>query len=362
MDFVDQINLLSKKVEALKEQIQTEEATKNSFIMPFFQLLGYDVFNPLEFVPEYTADIGIKKGEKVDYAILLDEKPVILVEAKWCGETLEKHGNQLIRYFQATKAKFGILTNGIEYRFFTDLDTPNCMDQKPFFVFNITNIKDQDVIELKKFHKSKFDIESVFNAAEDLKYTNLIKVLLKKQLDEPEESFINYILSEVYDGRKTQNVIDKFNPIIKKSLSQFISDLVSDRLTAALTKTQAEQASDQEIIPEVKEPELCTDPDSKITTTEEELEAFTIIKAILHKVIPPSRIYYRDTASYFGILCDNKNYKWICRLKVEATNKSIIFPGCIPGEGRYPLENINSIFDHSDKIIESAIRFVEEDN
>ena len=85
MDFVDQVKILSKRVDTLKNQIQTEEATKTSFIMPFFQLLGYDVFNPLEFVPEYTADVGIKKGEKVDYAILNDGEPVILVEAKWCG-------------------------------------------------------------------------------------------------------------------------------------------------------------------------------------------------------------------------------------------------------------------------------------
>lgn len=117
MDFADQLKVLAKRVASLKEQIQTEEAAKTSFIMPFFQLLGYDVFNPLEFVPEYTADVGIKKGEKVDYAILSDGLPIILIEAKWCGEDLGKHGGQLFRYFGTTKAKFGILTNGIEYRF-----------------------------------------------------------------------------------------------------------------------------------------------------------------------------------------------------------------------------------------------------
>lgn len=177
MDFADQVKILSKRVDTLKNQIQTEEATKTSFIMPFFQLLGYDVFNPLEFVPEYTADVGIKKGEKVDYAILNDGEPVILVEAKWCGESLDKHGGQLFRYFGTTKAKFGILTNGFEYRFFTDLDEQNKMDQKPFFVFDITQIKEQDITELKKFHKASFDIDAVFSAAEDLKYSNQVKQL-----------------------------------------------------------------------------------------------------------------------------------------------------------------------------------------
>lgn len=181
MDFVDQVKLLSKRVETLQASIQTEEATKTSLIMPFFQLLGYDVFNPLEFVPEYTADVGIKKGEKVDYAILTDGEPTILIEAKWCGEPLEKHGSQLFRYFATTKAKFGILTNGIEYRFFTDLEDQNKMDKTPFFMFDITKMKDQDVSELKKFHKSGFNVEAVLSAAEDLKYSNQIKSLLKSR-------------------------------------------------------------------------------------------------------------------------------------------------------------------------------------
>ena len=123
MDFIDKVKQLSTRISTMKDNISTEEATKTSMIMPFFQLLGYDVFNPLEFVPEYTADFGIKKGEKVDYAIMDENnQPVILVEAKWCGEPLDKHASQLFRYFSTTPAKFGVLTNGIIYRFYTDLD------------------------------------------------------------------------------------------------------------------------------------------------------------------------------------------------------------------------------------------------
>ena len=125
MDFIDKLKQFSKRVESLKDNIQTEEATKTSLIMPFFSLLGYDVFNPDEFIPEFTADVGIKKGEKVDYAILQDGKPVILIEAKWIGEKLEKHDSQLFRYFATCKAKFAILTNGQYYRFYTDLEEPN---------------------------------------------------------------------------------------------------------------------------------------------------------------------------------------------------------------------------------------------
>lgn len=369
MDFIDQVKLLSKRVEQLKDQIQTEEATKMSLIMPMFQTLGYDVFNPLEFVPEYTADVGIKKGEKVDYAILTDGEPTILVEAKWCGEPLDKHGSQLFRYFTTTKAKFGILTNGVEYRFYTDLEEPNKMDEKPFFVFDITQIKEQEINELKKFHKSSFDIDTVFSAAEDLKYTNQIKGILKKQLEEPEDNFINYLLNEIYDGRKTQTILDKFKPVIKKSFNQFINDLMSDRLNAALNKSNVD--SNNKITVQAPQTEENTNAESatesehtksKINTTQEELDGFAIVKAILHKTIDVNRIFYRDTASYFGILCDNKNYKWICRLRVETATKYLFIPDGTSSGKKYPLENINDLFKYEEELINSAKRFIDKDD
>ena len=142
MDFKDYIKQIGDRVVKLKDQIQTEEATKNAFIMPFFQALGYDIFNPLEFVPEFTADVGIKKGEKVDYAVVTDGKPQILIECKSVSERLTKHDSQLFRYFGTTNSKFAILTNGKEYRFFTDLDEPNKMDSTPFLTVDIENIRD----------------------------------------------------------------------------------------------------------------------------------------------------------------------------------------------------------------------------
>lgn len=149
MDFIDQLKQFASRVENLKDQIATEEATKTSLILPFFQLLGYDIFDPTEFVPEFTADVGIKKGEKVDYAIFQNGIPIILIEAKWCGENLDKHSSQLFRYFGTSKAKFGILTNGLIYKFFTDLEEPNKMDEKPFMELNLLDIKESLVPELK---------------------------------------------------------------------------------------------------------------------------------------------------------------------------------------------------------------------
>ena len=124
----DAVQSIAERIKKNQQFIQTEEATKTAFIMPFLQLLGYDVFNPTEVVPEFTADVGIKEGEKVDYAIVLNGQPEILIECKMCGHELNAaNENQLLRYFHASKAKFGILTNGVVYKFYTDLAEPNKM-------------------------------------------------------------------------------------------------------------------------------------------------------------------------------------------------------------------------------------------
>jgi hypothetical protein len=123
--------------------IQTEEATKNAFILPFIGILGYDVFDPSEVVPEFTADVGTKKGEKVDYAIIRDKKVIMLFECKACDANLdESHASQLYRYFSVTESRIGVLTNGILYRFYTDLEEPNKMDSKPFMELNIIEIQE----------------------------------------------------------------------------------------------------------------------------------------------------------------------------------------------------------------------------
>ena len=189
----EQLKNLGKRVHTLKDNINTEEATKTSLILPFFQILGYDIFNPLEFIPEFTADFGIKKGEKVDYAIKISDAPVILIEAKSISEKLTKHDSQLFRYFGTTTSKFGILTNGQEYKFYTDLDEPNKMDTTPFLTIDITKIKDVQIAEVAKFHKDNFDVDKITSSASELKYLNSLKNHLSKQLIEPDESFVKYM-------------------------------------------------------------------------------------------------------------------------------------------------------------------------
>ena len=227
MEFNDVIKQFSERILSLKDTITTEESTKMSLVVPLFQLLGYDVFNPNEFCPEYIADVGIKKGEKVDYAILENGQPNILVECKSCSEQLDKHSSQLFRYFGTSPAKFGILTNGIIYRFYTDLEESNKMDLVPFLEIDMANLKDSSINELKKFCKDNFDKDKIFSTAEELKYSSQIKNILTKQFESPTEDFVRFILADIYDGQKTQRIIEKFTPVVKRAFSSFVNEIVN---------------------------------------------------------------------------------------------------------------------------------------
>lgn len=347
MDFIDQLKQFSGRVLKLKDTIPTEEATKMSLIVPFFQILGYDVFNPDEFMPEYTADVGIKKGEKVDYAILNEGKPRILVECKWCGDSINKHASQLFRYFGTSEAKFGILTNGIQYNFYTDLDEANKMDLTPFLVFDILDVKTSIVSELKKFHKDNFDEENIFSTASELKYSKAVKTVFSEQLKEPNDEFVKYFLSEVYDGVKTQNVIDKYKGIIKKALNEHISELMNDKITAALQNESAATKSD-EINLEAQDSPV---KESKIITTEEEIESYYIIKSMLAEYTDINNISYKDNERYLAILYKGNTRKPICRLNLDTKQMQILIPDEDKNFERSYIESINDLYSFKEQLV-----------
>ncbi len=312
----------------------------HAFIMPFFQTLGYDVFNPLEFVPEFTADVGIKKGEKVDYAMVIDGEPQLLIECKSINEKLTNHDSQLFRYFGTTTFKFGILTNGREYRFYTDLDEKNKMDKTPFLTIDVTKFKDNQFLEIAKFHKENFDISKITSSASELKYLNNLKEFLTNNIEEPSESFTTYLVSQIYDGRKTKNTIEEFTPIIKKGFNQFITERVNEKLSAALNTNVEPKTSQPEEI------EVTNEQGDGIITTPEELEAFTVFKVTVNDLIDVNRLFYRDTKSYFGILIDDNSRKWIFRFYQKATKNLIE----IRDQGTYEIDNPLDIANYKDKI------------
>ena len=341
MEFEEKLKKFIERIEKIKNNISTEEATKTSLIMPFFNILGYDVFNPNEFTPEYIADVGIKKGEKVDYAIILENEVKILIEAKAVNDDLRKHSSQLYRYFGTSNAKLAILTNGIIYKFYTDLDETNKMDATPFLEINLLKLSDNLILELKKFCKENFNTENIINTASDLKYSNSIEKVLTEEFSSPSDEFIKFILSKgVYDGVKTQNVIDKYRPILKKSLSSFINVLINKRLQNALNSNSDD----------IKEDDTEKDNEGIITTVEE-LEGYYTVKSILSEFVNPEKIFYKDTFSYFGILYENKVTKWICRIFIKDNCKYLIIPNDSKEEIRYDINKISDIYNLKDALI-----------
>lgn len=358
MDFIDQIKQFSSRVDSMKDNIQTEEATKTSIIMPFFSLLGYDVFNPDEFMPEFTADVGIKKGEKVDYAIIENGEPNILIEVKWIGEPLQRHDSQLFRYFGTSNAKFAILTNGQHYKFFTDLDSPNKMDESPFMTIDILDIKDAQVLELKKFHKSNFKLEEIMTTASELKYSNEFKSLFANELQNPSDDFVRFFLASAYTGVKTQNIVDRFRPVLKKSLNQYISETMNDKIKIALNDTHQKEPEVFDDISNSESDDNNSEINPAVVTTQEELEGYYIIKGILCETIDINSITYKDTIQYFAITVNNMVTKWVCRLRFGENVKYLIIPDENKDVKKYPLETVVDIYKYKNELIASAMRFI----
>lgn len=359
MDFIERLQTLAKKVEQFAGTLATEEATKTALVMPFLHsVLGYDVFNPQEVIPEFTADTATKKGEKVDYALMKDGEVQILIECKKFGDELStKHAGQLFRYFSVTNARIAILTNGVKYQFFTDLDAPNKMDEKPFLTLDLENLDEHLVPEVKKLTKTSFDVDSVVDAAGELKYTSQIKKVLGDQFNHPEEDFVKFFTSKVYDGVQTPKVKAQFMELTQKALKQFLNDSINARLQSAMGSES--KLSQIESVSLLIDDEVEKEGDSKIITTEEEIEGFNVVKAILRQKLDVSRIHSRDTQSYFGVLLDDNNRKPLCRLHFNAKQKYLGVIGEDKKETRYPIDCVDDLFNHTELLLSVAERYMQ---
>lgn len=354
MDFIDQIRAIAAKAKEHGEYLQTEEATKQALVLPFIQALGFDIFNTTEVVPEFTADVGTKKGEKVDYTILKDGKPIILIECKKYGCDLSKERSaQLYRYFSVTNAKIAVLTNGACYRFFTDLEEPNKMDEKPFMEFDLLDINESLVAELKKLTKPTFDLDAILTVAGELKYTREIKRILGEQMTSPSPDFVRFFAAQVYPRTKTQKVMEQFKEVMRRAFVEFINERMKGILQSAITSEgSGESAQPKEEASE----ELGTVDGQHIVTTPEEIEAFYIVKSILRQTVEPSRIHYRDTVNYFGVLLDNTNRKPICRLYFNSPKRKYI--GLFDSnkkETKTQIQTLDDVYALSEKLKETVV-------
>ena len=353
MDFIDRLRDLAGVAPKQLEYCLTEEATKTALVMPFINALGYNVFDPREVVPEFVADIGIKKGEKIDYAVFLNGTPIMFFECKWSGADLNQvHASQLYRYFAAVpNVRFGILTNGVVYRFYTDLDAPNRMDDRPFFEFNLMNFQERHVEQLKKFTKPAFKLEDILTTASELKYTAAIGRLVAAEFEQPSETLVKYFTTQVYSGRMTQLVRDQFASITKRAMQRFLNDRINELLTSAMLGQGTPEPARQPA-PAAAEEQAPEEPETKkqVVTTAEEMEAFFAVKSVLRGVVDVKRVRMRDTKSYCGILLDDNNRMPICRLYMDRDQKYIGIFDENRSEKRVAIQEIDDIYQYGETL------------
>lgn len=343
MDLATRVLELQKRALDHREVLLTEEAAKTALVMPFLQSLGYDVFNPSEVVPEFTADVGTKKGEKVDYAICNDGKVSILVECKPSTVDLNiNHAGQLFRYFSVTDARLAVLTNGVVYQFYSDVERPNKMDDKPFFTFSLDGVKAADVKTLEKFAKASFDIEKIVQEAGNLKLQSLLRKEIEKEFAEPSEEFTKLLASRVHEGRLTPAIKDSFGKMIASSISTVIRELVNERLSSALNASN----------PSILESDSAEEEPNEdgVITTAEEISGFHIVQAIASKFVDPKRIIIRDAKSYCAILLDDNNRKTIARMHFNGITTKYLGTFVGKEEQRHLLPELTHIYQLSDHI------------
>lgn len=353
MDLIDALQSLAARLDQQLTHIQTEEATKNALVLPFINALGYNVFDLTEVVPEYTADAsmsGLKKGEKVDYVIKRGDEVLMLIECKTAGADLAReHASQLLRYFHVTQARVGVLTNGIQYRFYSDLDEPNKMDTRPFLEFDLHRVDEGAVAELKQLSKAHFDVDDLVGKARELKDLKALRHEIAGEFDSPSEELVRLLAGRVYDGRFTSSVKEHYAALTKKALSLCVSERVSSRLQNAI---EAETAS----VPEPEAPTEAGEATGDVDTTEEEMEGFRIVRAILRSVVASDRVAHRDVKSYFGVLLDDNNRKPICRLHFNTAQKYIeVFD--VEGGDKQPIGSLDDIYDYADRLRAAAQRY-----
>lgn len=353
MQFAEKIRELSKRSVIATSKALTEEATKTSVVLPFIQALGFDPFNLDEVVPEFISDVGLKKGEKVDFALKIDGKTTILIEVKPITMTLgSAQFSQLFRYFHTTESKVAILTNGKEAWVFSDIDDTNKMDKKPFFTFDFQNHDDKAIEELARFQKDIFSIENILEAASALKYKSKAAQYLKAQLDEPDDDFIKVVGRKIHDGMLTKGIVEQLRPAIQSALDVIIKDRIQDKLGIAF-RPEAQPSTKAAAFDEETESEQ-----SEIVTTEEEVQAFLIVKAIAARSLAIHRITIRDSKTYCSVFVDNNNRKPLVRFYFNAKSKNVL--GVFDAdkvEQKFEIEHLGQIYDHADQILQTATSY-----
>ena len=347
MSFEEQFRSLSAEAISQRQYLATEEAVKTAIILRMLHMMEYNPYDPLEVVPEFVADVGIKKGEKVDYAIRLNGNLSILIECKSPTAPLDlRHASQLFRYFSVTGARFAILTNGFEWQFYSDLEKPNIMDARPFLSFTLEDADQTAVQELSKFRKSVFDVDAIVRTASRLKYISALRGEIRREIDDPSSDLVSLLTRRVYEGRVTSQVMEEFKKLIQRSFSEVVRDRVNATLSTAMRQTELTDA-------DADEAEEADD----IETTQEEWDGYRIATAIAARVIDPERIAIRDQKTYCGILIDDNNRRPLVRLWFNSATTKYLGLFDTGVEEKVPVRSPTDLYKYAARIEATARKY-----
>jgi len=345
MKFQEQLNDFAERIEDLAPSIMTKEATKVAMVLPFIQILGYDIFNPKEFIPDHKAYVDTNKMVKVDYGITTNNgEPTFLIVCKPCYELVECFNPDLFNYFMDADVKFVVLTNGAIYKIYTALDGAEAIDAAPLLEFNLFDLNEKVILEIAKFAKENLDVDKIIGDATEMISIDLIKNWLNAEMKEPSPEMIKLIVDSTCPGSTNQKALNKFMPLVKKAFEQIMKESMRSDLTV----------DDLAELPNLKVEET---PVVK-STTMDEFEAFVIVKSIIRGVCSLDKVFYRTNESYFGILYEDNNRKCICRVYLNAGIKYITIPDAEKKHIRYEITTVDDIYNYGEEMVESCRNYL----
>lgn len=313
-----------------------ETKTRDYLIEPFFKILGFNEMD--DYAHEFTIKFPDGNLKYLDMAITLSgRQPSILVECKKANTNLlSSHYKQLSSYYKYHKeSKLGILTNGIQYKFYArSLKDKNILHENPFFEFDITDFTLSDLEELAAFYRPSIDLNSIIEDAEETYFLESFDEALFQTLYKPKKELIKLIYDNMGGKR--------------------LSDKISDSIFNLINSISYEQAIDK-----IKRAES-KDSKSGIITTAKELKSLDIIKTIVamtskinNKEI--DRIGYKDYKGQFKIIVDNMPSKEICHIVIKDSKKYISI-----NDKEYHIESVSAkeITKHRRHLVDSAIKYL----
>ena len=325
--FIERVRRHAEHVINVGAHCSTEETTKQALILPLLDILGFSPFDPTRVKAEYGADFpGAKANERVDYALFCHDVPVMFIEAKAYSEKLHNHAPQLARYFNATpEVAVAAITNGHEWRFFTDLNNKNVMDVAPFLVIDFKAIDASLITRLARFRHDEFQPEALRTLAEESVFLAAFKDVVRKSVLECDQDFVRFVAGKsVVQRTLTARFVETITPIVKQAVAQSMSDMVVSSLSAPTPAPASAPEAAASTADETKV-DLVDPANPKVVTTYAERRLLEVVQDILGAA---TDISAKDTESYYSILYQGKVNRWLVRY--HADKKTPFIQVCVP--------------------------------